>query len=174
MDKLLEQILLGKGANASLEIGKMLNKKLGQAIQEQKSVVAEKVYGINEADKENRIYTELSGHLKKNHGLNKNGVLLTDYSKINGLDVHASSSNGTSGLGKYKGHKVYWSKHDPTQEFHVVKESINEDEGSIAGLEGRINNIRKQIESSGDPGGVRRAALKKLEYQLRLMSSRRG
>lgn len=50
----------------------------------------------------------LAKELEANHYKNENGCLLTDYSKIRGLRLFASTTNGTSGMGKYHGRKVYW------------------------------------------------------------------
>lgn len=43
-----------------------------------------------------------------NHGMNVNKCLCTDYARIAGLTVKASTTNGTSGLGVYRGLSVYW------------------------------------------------------------------
>lgn len=56
-----------------------------------------------------RTYAQLAKLLLANHGKNKNGVLLTEYSNIPGLKVKASTTNGTSGTGVWDGQKVYWS-----------------------------------------------------------------
>lgn len=80
--KIIEQIVEGKAAEASTAITTMLNQKLMSALEEQRVVTAQTVYG------------ESTGN---------------------------------------------------------------------AGLEGRMNYVKHQIETLGDPGGVRRAALKRME-----------
>lgn len=52
-------------------------------------------------------YESLTNELTANHYFNGN-VWLTDYTKIKGLQVYASSTNGTSGTGKYYKQRVYW------------------------------------------------------------------
>jgi hypothetical protein len=61
----------------------------------------------------------LAQHLKQNHYQNANGVWLTDYSKIKGLRVSASTTNGTSGIGTYRGRKCYWCYNHTTQQFEI-------------------------------------------------------
>jgi hypothetical protein len=85
--KIIEQIVEGQGAEAASAITTLLNQKLKSAIEEQRVVTAQTVYG--------------------------------------------------------------------------------EGESGNAGIEGRMNYIRHQIKTQGDPGGVRRAALKRLETQIR-------
>jgi hypothetical protein len=55
-----------------------------------------------------RDYDTLAKLLKENHYFNKHGVWLTDYSKIRGFKILASTTNGTSGTGMWRGHKVYF------------------------------------------------------------------
>lgn len=54
------------------------------------------------------MYDTLAASLLKAHGMNEHGCLLTDYASIQGLIVQASTTNGTSGLGRYRGRSVYW------------------------------------------------------------------
>lgn len=54
------------------------------------------------------IYDKLAADLLAAHSKNANGCLWTDYSSIRGLKVQASTTNGTSGIGVYRGHRVYW------------------------------------------------------------------
>lgn len=55
------------------------------------------------------MFDELATLLQQHHYKNHNGCWLTDYMKIPSLVVHASDTNGTSGIGLYKGSKVYWT-----------------------------------------------------------------
>lgn len=65
-------------------------------------------------------WKERLGHtLKRNHELNQHGCLVTHYDRIPGLCVHASTTNGTSGIGIYKRKRVYWSYNRLTGEFDV-------------------------------------------------------
>jgi len=49
----------------------------------------------------------LATKLAENHYFH-NGCQYTDYSKIEGLTVKASTTNGTSGIADYHGQKVYF------------------------------------------------------------------
>jgi hypothetical protein len=53
-------------------------------------------------------FETLARRLLSEYGKNENGCIRTDYAKIAGLRVKASSTNGTSGLGVYRGTAVYW------------------------------------------------------------------
>jgi hypothetical protein len=50
---------------------------------------------------------QLANELMANHA-KENGCLVTHYGRISGLKVLASTTNGTSGLGVYRGSRVYW------------------------------------------------------------------
>ena len=56
----------------------------------------------------NKMFERLAELLRLNHGKNANGCLCTNYANIPGLKLLASTTNGTSGLGRYRGRKVYW------------------------------------------------------------------
>lgn len=64
---------------------------------------------------------KLAEQLKTQHYKNVNGCWVTDYHNIPGLKVLASSTNGTSGIGRYQGSKLYWYFHHPTQEFQIER-----------------------------------------------------
>jgi hypothetical protein len=66
------------------------------------------------------MFQELALLLQQYHYRNRNGCWLTDYMMIPSLVVHASTTNGTSGLGVYKGNKVYWSM-NPDNSFTVTR-----------------------------------------------------
>jgi hypothetical protein len=51
--------------------------------------------------------TTLAGLLLANHG-KVNDCLQTNYKAISGLKLQASTTNGTSGIGRYRGMRVYW------------------------------------------------------------------
>lgn len=53
----------------------------------------------------------------------------------------------------------------------TVYGAMEESAATTAGIEGRMNYIRQQIQEQGDPGGTRRAALKRMENQVRQMKS---
>lgn len=55
-----------------------------------------------------RSLDALAKLLLANHGKNGNGCLITEYSRIPGLRVKASDTNGTSGIGVWDGVRVYW------------------------------------------------------------------
>jgi len=69
----------------------------------------------------NNNHTILANALKENHYLNGNGCLVTDYHKIKGLKVLASTTNGTSGIGMYRKEKLYWFLSHVTQVFEIEK-----------------------------------------------------
>lgn len=50
----------------------------------------------------------LSTLLEANHEKNKHGCLVTHYSRIPALCLLASTTNGTSGIGRFRGKKVHW------------------------------------------------------------------
>jgi uncharacterized protein YjaZ len=58
--------------------------------------------------------------LKQHHYRNKNGCWVTDYHKIAGLNLLASTTNGTSGIGKWQGRRVHWFFNDSTKQFEVA------------------------------------------------------
>lgn len=64
----------------------------------------------------------LADALLANHGLNVNGVWWTEYRNIPGLTVLASTTNGTSGIGRWHGRKVYWS-HNHAQNLFTVEQA---------------------------------------------------
>lgn len=65
----------------------------------------------------------LADELSANHYFNANGCWVTDYHKIKGLDLRASTTNGTSGTGKYRGHSVYWH-YDHTAKVFTVERTV--------------------------------------------------
>ena len=69
----------------------------------------------------NQSLAQLSTLLRQNHYRNANGCLVTDYHKIPGLKVLASTTNGTSGIGRYNGVRVYWSLNDRTSEYETER-----------------------------------------------------
>lgn len=51
-----------------------------------------------------------------------NGCWYTRYDRIVGLEVLASDTNGTSGIGRVRGiGEVFWSRDHRTGEFHVER-----------------------------------------------------
>jgi hypothetical protein len=54
------------------------------------------------------MFAELEKALSEQHCF-VNGCWHTKYANIPNLNVLASSTNGTSGIGLYKGQKVYWT-----------------------------------------------------------------
>ena len=64
-------------------------------------------------------YDLLSDELKKNHYKNANGCLVTEYSKIDGLEMLATDTNGTSGVCKWRGEKMYFWYSYPQDRFVV-------------------------------------------------------
>ena len=60
---------------------------------------------------------ELAKALEENH--HRDSCLYTDYNKITGLTLLATSTNGTSGTGRYKGQKYYWNRDSKTGKFNV-------------------------------------------------------
>ena len=61
----------------------------------------------------------LATDLLANHYTNDNGCLLTEYDKVAGLKVKASSTNGTSGIGTYRGARVYWNYDHRAKRFNI-------------------------------------------------------
>jgi hypothetical protein len=57
----------------------------------------------------NNNFDVLAKLLLAQHGMNENGCILTRYENIPNLTLLASSTNGTSGIGKWGKIKVYWS-----------------------------------------------------------------
>jgi hypothetical protein len=107
-----EEMNESKGHSVTEEVDPLMSAALGYIDSE----IARAGGPINE---ENAVHQELAAHLKRNHGKNQHGCLTTEYSKIPGLKVHASDTNGRCGIGTYKGHGVYWSHHHPTGEFKI-------------------------------------------------------
>lgn len=62
--------------------------------------------------------TVLAACLKEHHKF-VNGCWFTEYKKINQLIVHASTTNGTTGLGTYKGKPVYWYFNHKIDKFEI-------------------------------------------------------
>jgi len=50
----------------------------------------------------------LASMLITRHERNVNGCLITDYASIPHLQIKASDTNGTSGIGIWYGKRVYW------------------------------------------------------------------
>ena len=64
---------------------------------------------------------KLAASLKVSHKF-ENGCWFTEYSNIPNLSVHASSTNGTSGLGLYGRNKVYWY-YDHNAEKFIIEDN---------------------------------------------------
>lgn len=67
------------------------------------------------------LFSGLAALLRDNHYLHKNGSWVTDYHKIRGLKVLASTTNGTSGIGRYGGVRVYWYFNHKLAAFEIEK-----------------------------------------------------
>ena len=65
------------------------------------------------------MLSNLSKLLQHHHYLHPNGYWVTDYHLIPHLRVLATTTNGTSGIGRYRGTKVYWSLNHRTSVFEV-------------------------------------------------------
>lgn len=65
---------------------------------------------------------ELARQLEANHVRNT-GCLHTRYERISGLRVKASTTNGTSGIGVWRGSRVYWCRENDGS-FTVTREEM--------------------------------------------------
>lgn len=66
------------------------------------------------------MFPELSIKLRDAHKF-INGVWVTAYTQIPGLIVQATTTNGTSGIGTYKGVRVRWFYNHSSNWFTVTK-----------------------------------------------------
>ena len=67
------------------------------------------------------VLEELARLLAAAHGPVR-GIWRTDYASIRGLRLRATTTNGTSGLGVYRGRSVHWC-HDHARQRFVVTET---------------------------------------------------
>ena len=61
----------------------------------------------------------LEEQLLANHYKNENGCWLTNFAKIKGLKMLASTTNGDAGLAKWCGRKIYFYLNDRLGRFFV-------------------------------------------------------
>lgn len=62
------------------------------------------------------MFDKLASELAKNRVISPDGCMDTVYENIRGLNLLASSTNGTSGIGIYQKRRVYW-----TQRYSIAK-----------------------------------------------------
>lgn len=166
---IFELIAEGKGADAASSITERLNQKLKLAIQEELATTAQEVYGLGESF---QLAEEAYGVLDSYDQAHKVKDNRTDWKDLP-TKVCKNKECGQKFRQEVKGQNECRDCHSMKKTGFYTESvtihdlmKIKEAESGTAGIEGRINYIKKLIEKSGDPGGTRRAALKKLEAQL--------